>query len=348
MVRHVVACVLLASCTESTPELGVIAKGGECEEFICGNTNSPEIDQLGLHELNLAYPSYEPEPRNHFRIKAFMKGNDEYIPQLVAGVLTGRQVLDPTHVIAGAGLVGARFIVETDLSSKNYVLEIEEVGDVPYWAATGGLQTPYYRINWAIEGGGEPLANICKNTKVEQGAETLNMMSYAIVLFEGDRIDAKSKSVVDVDKMWMNLGCAGHAVSKLHLTAHSHAAQLATGKDTTLDERTTMLKMFAADYCGTGQPFTIAGQPLSWIDDHHWLSLWPGPVYEIEARWTPKGAACLNTPRLLQNPSPEAEQLFPALKDDIAAACGGELPPPCTGGFGTFDGAHLISANPIP
>ena len=356
MVRHLFACVLLASCAQSIEEVEPepsafrpkVAKPADCEEFICGNTNSPEIDNLGLHELNLSYPNYEPEPRHHFQIASFTRYGDEYIPQLIGGVLTGINIHDPNDVIAGPTLVGARFLVTSDLTTTKYVIQIESIGHVPYWAQTNGAQTPYYTLTWkTVEAGETAWKNICKAPPKVKGLDTLGMETMSVVLFEGDRLDVKTKSVVGVDKMWMNIGCAGHAVSKLHMTAHSEGAQVATGLTTTREERTAMLKMFVADYCGDGHAFTVAGQPLSWVDDHNWLSLWPGWSYEIEARWTDGGATCLNTPRVLENPSPEADALFPDLKSAISDACGGQLPPACAGTFTDFDKAHLISANPL-
>ncbi|HEV7556621.1 MAG TPA: ADYC domain-containing protein [Kofleriaceae bacterium] len=301
-----------------------------------------------MHELNLSYPNYEPEPRHQFRIVSFTQNGDEYIPQLVGGVLTGVKVGAPNQVIGGPTLAGARFIVTSDLTHTKYDLQIESIGHVAYWAQTNGAQTPYYTISWkTVDAGETAWKNICKAPPKTTDLETLGMETTSAVLFEGDRLDVTSKSVVGMDKMWMNIGCAGHAVSKLHMTAHSQAAQVATGMMTTREERTAMLKMFVADYCGDGRAFTVAGQPLSWVDDHHWLSLWPGWNYEIEARWTEKGATCLNTPRVLQNPSPEADALFKDVKTAISDECGGQLPPPCDGTFNDFDKAHMISANPL-
>jgi hypothetical protein len=107
------------------------------------------------------------------------------------------------------------------------------------------------------------------------------------------------------------------------------------------------LKMFAADYCGGGVPFTIPGQPLEWKDDHNWMAI----IREskLEVRWIPEGAKCLLTPRLLANPSPAGNASFPlGIVQTIRAVCGANTPPACDDEDLTHQGGyHLISANPI-
>src|SRR5262249_19002697 len=141
------------------------------------------------------------------------------------------------------------------------------------------------------------------------------------VLFEGDRIDAQRKVVDTVDKNWVNIGCAGSALSKQHLDGHTQGAMDAwVAFTTSLDQRTAHLKMLSADYCGAGVPLTIAGQPLRYADDHGWMT-YPAGSAALEARWNRDGASCLDVPRIKANSSPEAIAAFPNIDAAIQDAC---------------------------
>ncbi len=124
----------------------------------------------------------------------------------------------------------------------------------------------------------------------------------------------------------------------MHLMRHTRAGSfLANGSlayDTTLKERTAMLKMFTADYCGTGQSFTVDGMPLSYDDSNHWYRYASGYSSQ-EALWSSEGAVCLDNPRMYT-------------KNEVDMACGRVLP--ACGDFRDPSypwtwGAHVMSAN---
>jgi hypothetical protein len=107
-----------------------------------------------------------------------------------------------------------------------------------------------------------------------------------------------------------------------------------------------MLKMLSADYCGTGKNFTVAGVKLDWKDDKQWMAL-DTQFALVEARWTAAGAACLNTPRIVANPTSLSEATFDFesasdFRRQIEQACGRAIPKCNT----TLERYHLISANP--
>jgi hypothetical protein len=137
------------------------------------------------------------------------------------------------------------------------------------------------------------------------------------VVFQWDRYDAERKLVYETTSSdtWFNIACAATSPAKLHLLRHTRAGSYDNrgyvSYNTTVAQRQAMLKMLTADYCGTGQSFTVDGQPLNYTDARHWYPLETSRTNE--ALWTDGGAKCLDVPRR-------------ALRSDVFAACGRTLP----------------------
>src|SRR5262249_31439197 len=118
-------------------------------------------------------------------------------------------------------------------------------------------------------------------------------VEHSAIAFAGDRYDPVQKIVTDTVRgtQWFNLACAGTATAKVHLVRHTNAGAWSPstwhpGVDITSPGapyhtapqlRQAMLKMFAADYCGSGFPFTVDGQPLLY-DDTNPAYTPPAPV----------------------------------------------------------------------
>lgn len=331
--------------------------GNDCEMSGCGNSNSPEIDHLGVHDLDLMGVLLN---ANGFRIASYSKNGKRYRPVVEQATLTGRDLSSGAVVLHDGGtsatsLVGSRFIVVNDKLGTEYVIQIDAVDSAHYWAkpSSAVLSTPTYLVNWVVSRNGEPqngvtFKNICSRPPADNN-NTLGMNRFHVVLFEGDRISAQAKVVYAVDNRWFNIGCASHALSKQHLDGHTQGAMNASPLfSTTLGERTAHLKMLAADYCGAGIPLTMAGQPLNWRDDHGWFN-YVAPAPALEARWSAGGATCLDLPRIAAHPSLESAVYFPSIDlaiKDACAAVGKPRPPDCTGPVTEFFGNHLLSANP--
>jgi hypothetical protein len=182
----------------------------------------------------------------------------------------------------------------------------------------------------------------------EAAGDLLGMNSFQSVVFENDHIDAAKKTVkLRPEKSWWNIGCAGHALAKLHLTGHTSGAQALHGFHTDQKLRQTTLKMITADYCGTGLAFTVAGQPLGWMDKPSWNDYAPGFTGKRESEWTEKGASCINTPRVHANVTPLGAATFATLEDSIKEECGWVRPAYCKDAdIYNLNGAHIISSNP--
>lgn len=144
---------------------------------------------------------------------------------------------------------------------------------------------------------------------------------HAAVVYQGDHLDAEHRRVEPPSSPTLfNLACVGTSMAKLHLLRHTEASAFAGGNyPTDRWQRTAMLKTLNADYCGTGDSFTIDGTPLRWQDSTGYmpsLGIAPGvPVKSVEAIWGSSGAVCLDQPRLHKRLEIEAYCDLPACGD---------------------------------
>jgi hypothetical protein len=334
MKRVAMLAVMAVGCGGDLESLGEV-QGGillDCPPSGPCPTNSPVIDTYRFHDLNrLGVANAQ-----GLALQSFEVGGKQVGLEVVFGYLVGRR--DDGTTLTGHELEGGLIHI-VDNAGTEYLMKINSVHTGAYWAALAGTNPPLelYDLSWATlpPGGKTPTDNDFNHVCPEPASENdaLGMPEFSATLYEGDRIDADTITVGSkLDPDWFNVGCVGHAVAKLALTGHTEAARK-VGFETTTAERTAELKMFAADYCGLGIPFTYAGNPLAWMDDHGTMRI--GTATTFEARWTDAGAACLDVPRL-----------GPDVEDSIKKRCGFR-PPPCVHGVGDeFDGAHMISANP--
>lgn len=329
------ASSLAACAVESPPE--EVAAQRDCDDWVCGS-NSPMVDNYGFHDLNVnglrnaSGFALVRVDRNGVTYRMAVQGGEIILTPISGGA-----------VLSQYSVKGAILRVVHAASGQRYNIEIADAAKTVSWARLNGDTRSIltYQFRWQVD---DPLStnvrwtNVCTNPTSESEP---GMNAYHTMVFEGDRIDARTKTVVRVEDGWFNFGCAGHALAKMHLTGHTEGAR-ALGFETTLDQRTTMLKMLSADYCGTGQPFTVAGTPLTWRDDKRWMSFSP-LLAPVEARWRPDGVACLNTPRLDANPSALGEQHFGTdVRAQVETACGRSIPT-CGAMLASY---HLVSGNP--
>jgi hypothetical protein len=323
-----------------------------CQEWMCG-TNSPEIANFGFWDLNLPPSLGTPGKRNNadFQLLYFVQKGDKYLPKVAEGRLTAS---NSTGTLSGSALVGGWLVLVR--GSRSFKLRVTEVGRAISWAQQPGkplVVLESYKLDWTeFTGGsnGKEFVNVCSNPPSQESGDLLHMLQFHTLLFEGDRIDAKPKLDTGVDNSWFNLGCAGSALAKMALTGHTEASRHAGTFNTSLEERQTILKMFAGDYCGDGTPFTVAGQPLSWVDDALTMKLAAVPL-KRESRWYEKGAACLDDARIDVHPTTLSTATFgttPSIYEQVAAHCPDRMPPACDGGTFDTDKFHLLSATPTP
>ncbi len=347
-IASVTAVILAGGCVfdEGDVETSEVEQAAICG-WACGE-NSPVIPGIGgFHELNeLGAANAE-----GFRISKFERYGTSYQLNVSRGKLIGRS-LDGGASISGVALEDA--VIWLRHPGGTFVLKVMNVGVTPMFADNNGDATPNLNVETyeihaaAVDAHGTwgPLRNVCSNPPIDR-VYTLGMLGQMVVLFDGDRIDGATKTVYGIDNNWFNIGCAGGALSKLYLTGHAEPAKYAPYNYVTdLAQRQTMLKMFSADYCGTGKAFTVGGQKVQWKDDLLWMKYDPQyNMFTSEARWTPNGASCLGTPRIEAHPTALSEYHFgDNVLPAIAAECGGALPQ-CWGGPFVFNGHHIVTAN---
>jgi hypothetical protein len=165
---------------------------------------------------------------------------------------------------------------------------------------------------------------LCKGEYLEPGKLWKGVENAAIV-FEGDHYDKPTKTVApspgpgSPGPGWFNLACAGAVMAKMHLMRHTQAGQMVSSgppRTTTQAQRTAMMKMLTADYCGNGKAWTSDGTPMLYMDPRpSWFPTpataapdwYPAPVplspptsvlaSRLEAVWGANGALCMNEPR---------------------------------------------------
>ena len=314
--------------------------GTNCPWWGCGS-NSPVIGPWNFHELDA-----DGEPNDAgLQLVVMTRKGLKYMPEVIGAELVGHSFDEQSYPsIRGAKVAGAILVV--DAPDGTYELTIHRVARVtPYWVGPSTLNYTY-ELDYQGPDQGD-VRPVCGNPPIEDKSYP---NALGALLFAGDRYDAKAKAViatgVDETRGWFNIACAGSALAKLHLNRHTTA-----GEDGAYvakrPQRQAMLKMFVSDVCGTGQPFTVPGEPLHYQNATKWMKL-DGTETSDEALWTADGAICLDKHRLEANPSP----LFPTIRQDIEDACAlaGHKLPTCAE-LGVLPDqwqklAYLLSANP--
>ncbi len=307
----------------------------ECPNWACGQ-NGPTLNNREFHELSEVSATANAEG---FHLGPLVQNSLVYQVHVIGSQLSANRTGSPT--LTGAALIGAYFLIAHE---SNFIVRvyITEVIEVPLWAGPRkGQRTEAYRLMWQ-EPSGERRHNLCAKppTDKPKGGELLNLPGEFTVLFEGNRYDAKSKTLLPASREWFNLGCASHALSKLFLTGHTTL----TGSAPEAQQQ-AVLKMLTADYCGDGTSFTLGGEPLLWKTSNGYMDYF-GTPHALEARWNDKGAVCLDNPRMKSSKNPAAPQVFPDIWDAIAQHCPQAMPPPCdSSDTRDFAGAMVLSSN---
>jgi hypothetical protein len=295
--------VVLSACVVASPEdvenETQVHQALGCQAWGCG-TNSPIVgDGLMFDELD-ASGTYA--NRGGLRISYAKLGDGT-----LATVKGERQSL------VAYSYDGRRF-VGTELEGMVIRLHHETKGDYEilveryypqnlwYWAGVAD-NVPAYEMKARKVGETYFKETVCKNDPLTTDPHWTGI-EHATIVFQGDRYDPVAKKVWETSSKdpWFNIACAGTTPAKLHLMRHTRAgsyrADGTIAYDTTVAERQAMLKMFVADYCGTGRSFTVDGQPLNYNDSNHWYrAARPFTLADQEALWSADGVVCIDRVR---------------------------------------------------
>ncbi len=274
---------------------------------------------------------------------------------LQGDVLTG-QLADHSASLTGAALTGASLFLGPAGGKAAYQLKIDSIALEDFWAqcpTCGGevKQAPHYQFTATSLADGCPIA-LCDPAL--EHSPNVSIVG-TTVMFRGDYYDDATYQVSDApapdranaDGDLFNIACQGTAIYKLYMLRHTVASASTPAAHTVPAQRTALLRMLTADYCGRGHPFTVNGVPIQFgtnpASSPYQVTAASG--YDlafggaIDAQWTPAGAACMGTPRLARYMDPTE------LMRRIHEVCS---PPACgPAPLGRFDTTvYATSANP--
>lgn len=299
----IVMAASLAACVGEEQVSVTVEAQTDCEIHLCGG-NSPLMDTHPAREFAI-----DGTPNEGHLSLATIEGQAQiwssaginYNLVLQDGRFVGRRPGFPD--LAGNALEMSYMLVLLDGKPKYYL--VIEYARFPTTFIIGTHDTfEAYKFTWSFvdDGGPSPDKLLCSQPPKDErspdkSTELLGIYAVEAVMFVGDRIDGKHRTFVGYDKRWFNIGCAGNVLAKTFLTrstTQSKDGLRAPWWGPAQFQAT--LKMYSADYCGTGKAFTIAGQHIVWQDDAGLVTYWAPPT-EYESRWTANGATCLDRPR---------------------------------------------------
>ncbi|NVB79769.1 MAG: hypothetical protein HOV81_15340 [Kofleriaceae bacterium] len=273
------------------------SQAATCTKFLCG-PNSPILGGVPFFQLDQTGTT--PAPEHGFRIVSFSKGWLPLEVDVEGARLRGRFA---RHlVLQGEQLVGANLVLE-DEHGLRYRISLEERAQLQsYWedGDDGTLLESWRMTSTPLPNDGGAIPQAICNIEPDTTSDTSDDLGHHALIFRGDRYDSETGDVIATGQdagPWFNIACAGDALAKLLVIRHAQAAHDAA-HPTTREQREAALRMFRADYCGTGQPNTQLGTPIDWANAGGWNFLDKSPTLDnVEAIWAEGGAVCVTNPR---------------------------------------------------
>jgi len=248
-------------------------------------------------------------------------------------------------VLTGSALDGARLFLGPPGRVATYIVTITVVSTEKSWTACDPAtapdcvepvrEMPVYEFS-AVSVGDSCQVEVCRPGLAPDYPGGLIGRA---AIFRGDYYDDATYTVSSqpspdrgpLDEDLFNIACSGTSIYKLHRMRHT-AASASPSFSTVPPQRTTLLRLLAADYCGIGHPFTEDGVELQLgfgngpydvtVDSGYRLS----SPSSIDGYWNAGGASCIGTPRLARSMTKEdAEALLKEISDTcpaLAVGCG--------------------------
>jgi hypothetical protein len=310
---HVVCLgvMVVAACVEPPGASDVVETRVEtqalgqqvCDDVLICPGNSDILGALGPYELSTSADQVSPRG---FRLDSIKKGGLPLAWFQVTGAALSGALAGGIPIGGPPDWVNTKFRVIHD-SGQQFDLIIEGYQLVPFFDLAKAPRIVGFMVKYQmiapIRGDREDLCPY----KDELGSGEARTWA---VFWKGDRYDPDTGDIFasglgDESKGhvgdWFNISCAGEATIKMLRDEIGNA--VTPGSST--DRSQATLNMLTAKYCPGPERYTKLGQRLSW--DDKWSSAKLGLIKSHEAIWTPTGAACLDTPRMVERDEVDCE-----------------------------------------
>ena len=325
-VSLLVLSLALGACSEPDDRPGVTIDYYMCPEEDCG-VNASTLNDLffGENHLRPGENAGDPNPVGA-RIVDFVPADDR--KEMTLFIERGSvRATDGMRTIMGVDMRGSKIVVEDTRDGSLTDVYFHEARLVETWTERRSIVAQYVFAYRNVNG---DFVSVCSE------ASDLSDEAAWSVLLTRERYSVDDRAIVqeDADGIF-NIACQGSALYKMKMAGYEPDLPTDAPSYTVADQRQAAIKMFTADYCGTGQSFTEDGIPLQWSNSTGSSRNTTNPVGEIEAYWDAGGALCLDTPRL-------GTDTLDAIRNECASA--GKTLPSCT----DFDGAYEWVTHVVP
>jgi len=285
------ALFALAGCDpQDVDDLGEVALrpgGWGCSH--CGVVlgNSPNINGAALSDINLVLAN-----SNGIKVKLGTTPQNRPFRLDVDPTAESFRAIDPQDpdqvLLQGTDFIGAKIALEMPGAIDVTLVITDMDEEVESWSPDGA---PLVAYRAEYMSGGQ-YVSLCPSTSQENQWFTLIAGE---VYEQSNNGTMRGISGITSAPTSVTLACVGEAAAKMKLMDFHPAGN----REASQAERMATLRMITADYCGDGTPYTGTGIPVAWRDDK---SIIEPPTTEdiLEAMWTPSGARCLDTPRLVE------------------------------------------------
>jgi hypothetical protein len=294
------ACVEIPESLEHEPDTSVVSQAliPPCDDVLICPGNSDILGALGPYELSTN--PLDVSPRG-FSLKSIKKGGIDLATFQVIGAALKGSLPGPIMMPGPADFVGTRFRLG-HTSGQQIDLIIEAYQDVPFFdplvtSRIVGFMIKYQMIA-PIRGDREDLCPY----KDELGSGQARTWA---IFWKGERYNPDTGMIFasgfgnlphNVGD-WFNISCAGEATIKM-LRNQIGTAVSPGLVEAPVELSQATLNMWTAKYCPDSTRYTKLGEKITWDDT--WTTAKLGFTKSNEAIWTAKGAACLDTPRMVK------------------------------------------------
>ena len=322
------ALIAVSGCiVDSSGDLiGDTASASTCPIWACG-TNSAEVNSIPIGELHqLPGKNYGIANAWGASLAGFIgpNGETDYVLDMRHGRLVARK---GNTTLTGPGLVDS--IIEIEGEDGTVVnVRIDRFRQVQSWTVPAFYVNEYvFTYDDGMVGFDQP---ICTD------AEDASMDSAWAVISSAERYSWETKEVMATGAAgmgWNTIACSGNSLYKMKMTGYEADQQINNNLASTDEERQATLKMFTADYCGTGRSFTEDGTELRWFNASGWADNSGDVPSTFESYWNHTGALCLDTARL-------GASVIQDIVDECATV--DKVLPPCSEYAGAYNWATEV------